>query len=209
MTFPFPVGISRNRPTVSYRTAAQDGTGQTTYTFSAQDIGAAASDRYVVVGIAARGQASISSVTIGGVSATKIKEQGNTDVAGLYIAAVPSGTTGDVVVTLPGAGLRAAIGVWALYGLSGSGAAETTASSTSDPATLSLTTSPNAIVIGLAYNDSALSFSWVGLTENFDTAIAASNAYSGASVSASGGALTITATMGGAGNHAAVSAAFK
>lgn len=207
--FPFPIIPARNKPTISYRTNAVDITGQTTYTFSGKDFGPAASDRYVVVGFVARGQASVTSVTIGGVAATQRKLQGNTDVAALYIAAVPTGATGDVVVVLPGAGLRAGIGIWALYGLSDSGAAETTNSSTAATADLSLTTSPGALVVGQVWNDAALSVSWVGLTENYDTAIDAVNAYSGASVSATGGLLTITATMGGAGNHAAVSAAFK
>ncbi len=207
--FPFPIVMLRSTPTLSYRTNATDNTDASTYTFAAADIGTAASDRYVVVGFAARNQATITSITVGGIAATLVKLQGNTDVAALYIAAVPTGATADIVVTLPGTALRAGIGVWALYGLSASGAAEATAASTAATADLSLTVTAGAIVIGQAYNDAGLSFAWVGLTENFDAQLEASNSYSGASVVAAGGALTITATMGGAGNHAAVSAAFK
>ncbi len=92
------------------------------YTFSSMDFGAAAADRQIVAFVSARsasGSETISSVTIGGVTATEIEQQtsGN-NKSGLYIANVPTGTSGDVVVTYSATQLRSACALYRLTGLS-------------------------------------------------------------------------------------------
>lgn len=80
---------------MTYLHATAITTDLTTYTFSAEDLGATASDRYIIVGILSRkagASTTISSVTIGGVSATIVKQATNnvtnTDVGGIAIATV-------------------------------------------------------------------------------------------------------------------------
>ncbi len=105
----------------SFQTSATSGSDASSYTFSSLSFGAAAAARYIVVGIAARatGSQTISSVTIGGVPATQVaiqqgSESGNQTTAAMYIAAVPTGTTGAVVVTFSGAMIRCGVSVYRL-----------------------------------------------------------------------------------------------
>jgi len=100
---------------VTFLQTASDATNLQTYTFSSQNLGAANSKRYIIVAIASRNTrlgTTINSVRIGGVTAT-ISVQSNHDdspnssVAGLAVANVPTGTTGDIVVTFSTTMLRA------------------------------------------------------------------------------------------------------
>src|SRR3990167_11105596 len=82
-------------------------TDLTTYTFSAENLGVAASDRFIVVTITGRssdgGARTIDTVTIGGVTATiNIQIANSGSFNGIATAAVPTGTTGDIVITWSG-----------------------------------------------------------------------------------------------------------
>lgn len=109
---------------ITYQSNNNDTTNTTAYTFTGQSLGAAAGDRDIVVAIGARNNATgvVSSVTIGGVSATLLKAIDDTnagsDLVELWIAAVPTGTTGDIVVNFTGTMLRCAIIVWSMTGAS-------------------------------------------------------------------------------------------
>lgn len=74
---------------------------ENTHTWSAVDLGAADTNRYIVVGFGARAAAAITftGVTIGGVTAAQLAHvaNGNTSLD-FWGATVPTGTTGDVVV---------------------------------------------------------------------------------------------------------------
>ena len=203
-------------PAVSYIAESETFSGSNPYTCTGISIGTAAADRYIAVSIFIRGNVTISSVTVGGVSATSIKDQagGITARCAIFIAAVPTGTTADVVLTLSGAWVRGAIAIHRLTGLSSAGAAEATASDTTSTATLTLTATAGAAVIG-AYNGGAgavgTPFAWSGLTEDFDTTISGGpNGMTGASVIAAGGTLAITCTPTDATTDScSVSASFK
>lgn len=93
---------------ISFTGTAIDAVDRTTYTFSGLSFGATDAARRIVVGVSGTiggsTSRSVSSVTIGGVSATKLSQAistdgGNTTEGSLWLATVPSGTTGDVVVT--------------------------------------------------------------------------------------------------------------
>jgi hypothetical protein len=76
-----------------------------TYTFSNVSIGTAASDRIVVICVSVQANATISTVTIGGINASLGKEEIYTAatpdvVASIWYAFVPTGTTATVAVTL-------------------------------------------------------------------------------------------------------------
>lgn len=98
---------------------AQEGTTQSPVTFSNVDFGTEAADRYIIVGYSTRNDTrTINSVTIGGVSATILVQQGDGNTTtGMAIAAVPTGTSGDVVVTLSGGADAHYLGVWSATGL--------------------------------------------------------------------------------------------
>ena len=92
--------------------------GGVTHTFTAIPFGDASTNRHIVVAIGARAGAagrSIVGVTVGGVAAT-LSGVAFTDlnVMDVAVAHVPTGTSGDVVVTYSSGGaIRSVIGVWA------------------------------------------------------------------------------------------------
>ena len=94
---------------------------QTTYTFTAQAVGTAASDRIVVVGFGGEEQTTrtLTSVTIGGNTATvhQYEHAGGTfSFAGIASYNLTTGTTANIVLTFSGACDRCYIQVWSLYG---------------------------------------------------------------------------------------------
>ena len=176
-------GAGGGAPTISaaFLQTAILGTDTTTYTFTAQNLGTAAADRtIIVVGHARVGSVpgvTVSSVTVGGVSATidvsKVQATANSTVAFIARAAVPSGTTGDVVVTLSSGALRAAIALYRVTGGSVSVKSSDSAGvgSGSNPTltTGTLTTAPGGILIqGVSVANSAASaLSAVSWTEDY------------------------------------------
>ena len=172
---------------VVFATSAVSATNATTYTFSGKSFSVASSDRKVVVSICASGNLAdpiISTVTIGGVTAAVVVSLHGTPATQDYLmalwqAAVPTGATGDVVVTFTGQIGSCGIGIWAVYGAAT--AASDTDSSGSDPATVSLDVPASGIAIG-AHQAGDGTFTWTGLTENFDEVVQVSGQYhSGAS----------------------------
>ena len=121
----FGAGISSAPASVTFTDSTVSGADATVYTFSTQDIGTAGANRHVIVLIHAgdlSGSTGISSVTVGGIAASSAVTHGDT-IAGtsfttaIFIAAVPTGTTADVVVTFAAGRSRAGIGVYAAYDL--------------------------------------------------------------------------------------------
>src|SRR5690606_20575856 len=128
--------------TIDFTDSASSTSDLSEYTFSTRDIGTAAANRIVLVGIAftVTGAADPSAVTIGGVTATKLVSQISSNGAyytGIYAAPVPTGTTASVVVTIGTAAARCGIGIAAAYDV-GSIIPEDTGVSTDNPADLSL-----------------------------------------------------------------------
>lgn len=93
----------------------------TTYTFPAASLGTPDASRRVVLAVAGRDVPAIpTSVTIdvggGPVALTLDIYEANTPVAYIYSAVIPTGATGDIVVTLPSGNTFCGVGIWALYG---------------------------------------------------------------------------------------------
>lgn len=170
-----------------------DAVDRQTYTFTSCALGSAAGDRRIIVGIGARKSTatlSISSVTVGGVSASAVVtavDSASDNIAALWIADVPSGTTGDVVVTFNEAGVqRCGIGVWRMVGAS-SGTASDTDSNTgvsTTPTIISktLTIPTGGSAVGYSFTTgSALTATWTNLTESFDATVESGVFHTGAS----------------------------
>lgn len=100
------------------------GSGTTQVTFSSVSLGAADPNRYIIVAVAdsetSQANTPNVSVTVGGVAATVVVPRIPTEVPtdnitgiALAVAAVPTGTTGDIVIDWTGGSInRAGIGVW-------------------------------------------------------------------------------------------------
>jgi len=200
--------VTDTAPTGSYVSSAQDASSLTTYTFSSQSIGTANTDRQVFVSISGK-QASgsglnISSCTIGGVTANVITEQQSSDatVVGWAYANVPTGTTGDIVVTFDAGAQNAAIDVftttianpvvWADNGAANN--------ATSLTASINTPTSDGFILAAAAHTDSSntATVAWTGdVTESADNKYDTSVGHSSALGTASSGSGSVTVTWDG------------
>jgi len=81
-----------------------------------------AGDRRIVVGIIINDDPGPTAVTVGGIAATKISEGdqasgGSSHSSDFWIANVPTGTSGDIVVTLPAAESRMYVTAWEVFGI--------------------------------------------------------------------------------------------
>ena len=173
--------------TFSFLQSATDTADLSEYTFSSQSLGAADSDRYIIVGAIARkagAATSVSSVTIGGVTSTELLDISNSDSnsnnAGLFIANVPTGTTGDVVVTYGATMVRCAIGMWRILGIEDGTPYDSDSSTASDPS-VSLDIPADGATVGMAISNSATTATWTGITEDFDGTLESFVTYTGAS----------------------------
>lgn len=206
---------------LSYLQQASSTSDLNSYTFSSQNLGAASADRYIIVSIQTRdsgtGAKTINSVTVGGVSATiTVQKQGvdaatNSTVAGLAIALVPSGTTGDVVVTFSEVVLRCSIALYAATGLTSATPTDTGSSNASNP-TYDIDVAAGGFAIGAISDANGTSVVWTGITENFDTTVETFLLVSGAAATFATQQtnLTLTATITGtADNPAGVFASWQ
>lgn len=196
LTFPMTMfGGGGGITSVSHTDNSVITTDLTTYTFSTQAIGTAAADRVVVVGISASnasGARTVSSVTIGGITATAAVTYLEQTVGasragtGLYAVVVPTGTTADVVITFSGSELRCGLDVWAIYGASSATAVESDQddnATTNQAVSLTLEAIGDAVIcVGSFVGSGAVRTStWsADVTENSDVTVESVHAQSGA-----------------------------
>lgn len=203
-------------PSLAFQASATAIGSGSTYTYNSQAIGPAAANRLVIVAVhslQSAGARTISSVTVGGISATVIPgttfttttAHGDYDSA-LYAASVPTGTTANIVVTMSGSvtGGGGGISVWAAYDLSsttaidGDGAINTSGSPANIP---SLTTANSGFLVAsaMAYAFGAFSVSWTNATKRSEVSVG-SNPYvviSAADAATTGAGVAVTASVSG------------
>lgn len=136
-------------PDVSFVETDTDATSQTTYTFSSASLGDADALREVFV-IAYGGLSTartLSSGTIGGVSATIATNQygGSSAQQAIMFASVPTGTTGDVVVTWSGAADSCRIAIYRVVNRGNFGSNETDSATSVSGATTAITVSATTV----------------------------------------------------------------
>jgi len=170
---------------VAFTDSSIDDTNATTYTFTSQALGTAASNRKIVVAANAHTDlgadpVTVSSMTVAGIAASLVVRHQNADrTVELWQADVPTGTTGDIVVNLSASSpKRAAIGVWAVYGAQS--AAHDTGTSAANPLTDTLNIPAGGVAIGAAQSANS-TFTWTNLTEDFDDTLESFGQHSGAS----------------------------
>jgi hypothetical protein len=193
-TVPMPGGGSKPPITLAFTDSDFNNSDASSYTFTAKAIGTASATRRVVVGVTARWSGSVgtypSTLTVGGVTCNRVDLQTDgTNWAALYIGNVPTGTTGDVVISGMGNQLNwIAIGVWALDNVLSNTPIQTggaTGSSTSAAGNINVKKDGVTIAIGMHANTGATT--WAGVTGNFDTNT------NGGTHKAHGGSTTTTA----------------
>ena len=144
----------------------------TSFSFSSQAIGTPSSDRKVVVvthsATAYTHNDTVSSMTIGGISATLVVRAtpASNGQLEMWEADVPSGTTATIVVNWSRSRNGCGIGAWAVTGANSSTYA--TATDITDPLSQTLTIPARGCAIGGAFGFSTPTFSWTGLTENYE-----------------------------------------
>jgi len=139
------------------------------FTFSSQALGAAAADRkLVVITGAGSSSATVSSMTIAGVSAELVIAKATAEShSEMWQADVPTGTSGDVVVNYSGSIHNTGIGIFRITG-AGTGPtapSDTASDSQADPIALTITVPKNGVCIAGACDDSTSTHTWAELTK--------------------------------------------
>jgi hypothetical protein len=201
MTFPFPFVPSGSSASITYTDKGEDSVNRTTYTFSTKSLGSAAADRKIIVGVSAGGSSSgvtLNSVTVGGISATQIvATTDGENMAQIWVASVPTGATGNVVLTFSTDKGRCGIGLWAMYGASST--ATDTGFATANPSSDTLNISAGGVAVGVysLSQSTDRTTTWTNLTEDYDAVVeSGGGTHSGASASFASAqtGLTITGT---------------
>lgn len=184
-------------PWIDYRYSSSVSSVSSPVTYSSVSLGQDGFDRCVIVGVGltdAGTSNSIIGVTVAGVSCTKAIDLTSDSLmtSSLWIARVPSGSSGDVVVTFSTYVYNSAVGVWSAYNLT-STTARSTSTSSAEPGSLNLTVINNSVAVGFRGITPAVTSTWTGLTENFDFAVGANQRFTAASAFfASGGSKTLS-----------------
>lgn len=210
------IGGTSEPATKAFADSDQSTTNDTSYSFATQSIGTAAADRHVLViasWITSAATVSCTALTVGGVTADAvIAVEAATRGITMRIAAVPTGTTATVAVTLDGTALNCGIGLWAVYGLESTTAVDT------DSATISSTTlSFNSMATaaegvafwGMVENTGLQDTTWTTASERWSNPFGDDGVHSGADASTTGANLAPTAASSNSNLKTGVGASFR
>lgn len=206
--FPFPAFAGfRTPPSLSFLQGSMSGSDLTTYTFAAQNLGAADPRRWIIVPVGGVTNAarSISSVKVLGVSATKlVQAEGSTVYRhnSIWAAYVPTGTTGDIEIVWNNSLLRCGYQAYrlltdidpttSLYDF------ETDITLSGSDLSVSIDRASDGVIVAstTSVGASANSVTWSGASEDYDTqwAEATNQCMSSASASSGASPVSITAT---------------
>ena len=140
--------------------SATDNANASSYTFSNVSLGAEDANRSIIIAFATRvgsASTSVSSATVAGISATSIVQHfaiddaggTNTDDVAILVAAVPSGTTGTVVINLTNGGVRGALSVYRVVSKTALTTIDTATFGGGASASMSVDVEPNSIVVAV------------------------------------------------------------
>jgi hypothetical protein len=175
-------GRNRGPVTRELTASAVDNTDQKIFTFAGKSFGTETPDRVMAVSVELTGgltTTTLTSVTIGGVAATKLvaasASGGFQEIWGTPKTqdAGPTGTSGNIVVTSASTAnsLNCAIEVYAIKGAA-SATPDHTAPDTSSPLSVTIDVPANGVAIAGARGVSTPgNASWTGLTEDVDAAV--------------------------------------
>jgi hypothetical protein len=167
----------------AYITSSEISVAASSFNFGSLSLGLADPDRLIVVSAcydSSGTSVAPTSLTVGGVSATKlIQLVGVGSGSSIWVAAVPTGTTGNVTFTSGGTESGCAVSIYRLVGYQ-SAAYATATSSTGNPCSTTINVFAGGVIIAgvLIDRNSPGTNLWTNLTEDYDSA----------TVSGSGGA---------------------
>lgn len=203
-TFTLEVEAAAPAFALTFTDDAVDPSDSAAYPFAGMSFGAADATRRIIVGIAARHGTnltqSLGTVTIGGVTASVVKQSTSTngggwEISAIVIADVPTGTTGDVVVNITNGATRCGIAVWSMIGASSGTASATGSHENANPLTGNLNIPTNGVAVGIATGTGGTSAAWTNLTERVDAAMESTVLYSAADATfTTGGVTALTCT---------------
>lgn len=163
--------------------------GGTSHSITGLSFGAAATDRYIIAVVGGLNNSGVngvvSGVTIGGVTATSVVATTTNDArAAIFIAAVPTGTSGTVVITYNTDCTASGAAVFRAVGLN-SPVADGTSSSLSEslsPVSMNVTYITGGYTIGGGQTSSSAvnSWAWTGLTEVVEVDVRSDDKFSAA-----------------------------
>lgn len=208
--FTFPVcnfGKSGVDPSLEFINTYTSISDLASYNFSVSFGNNPSPTRLIIACVTIRKTASITSATIGGVSATinlQATRSSNDYCHGIISAIVPTGTSGNIVINIADAGMSAAISVYAADGLK-SVTPTLTRSTTSTSTSISVAKGGIAIATAGNYKSGSVICSWsgtVGVVENSDVQVESVMLHSCASTLAVGDITngTIVASPSSSGN---------
>jgi hypothetical protein len=154
--------------TVVFKTRGRDATNLSQYNFTDVDVEATTTNKTVIVAFN-YGSGSIGSVdfvTIEGVSATLLSSITNGNQGLAMFAAACTTATADITIDLQNTENRLQYAIWVAYNLQSLTPVDTAL--ISPEATSNLSTTAGGIAIGYGMVRANSSFTWTGLTEDFD-----------------------------------------
>lgn len=202
-------------PVLTYRDSSTNDTNGT-HTHSGLSFGPANSSRALIALFTTNVYAvsSVSSVSIGGVSATLVVRQISGGMSSeIWIAAVPSGTSGSVVLVGPSGGTQwdSGLGVYSVTDLIGLTATDTDTGGGSgiNPVSTSVDVQPLGILVSVGGNNiNSSNITWTNATRDYF--LSYTNASSGASFTAAAGTTrTLSTSFSGSQRSVVATAAFR
>lgn len=212
----------RPRASVALTANSINSSDLTNYTFSSQAIGVAAANRIVccVAHTLDTADNSVSTATIGGVSATiaqnyRANNGAVWNLVSIFYAVVPTGTTADVVVNLSASAYRLYCGVFAVHGATYSTHLDS-GNASGDPAAITGLDVPDGgvVIAGATLLDTptGATYTWTNVTESYDAdGEGANEQYSAGCAAFPFGAtgLTVTADPSASNINAAAAVVFR
>lgn len=189
-------------PSGAYVIRYSQTTDATTFTFNTSDIGAADNSRRIVVVVMASSTGtqvrSLSSLTIGGVTATIHANVSNSRSTSIASLPVSTGTTSDIVVTMNNTCANCTIAIYRLINFASAFPQDVDSTSTAGATSLTrnITVSERSFVIaGVCGQASSTTATWTGVTEDFDVLVESGMRTTASSTMTAGNAsYTVTCT---------------
>jgi hypothetical protein len=192
----------------TFNTEVNDSVDRSSYTFSNVGIGGASSSRIVyaavIVGFGSSSGA-VDSVTIGGVTASLVVREGDANSSGsnlvhcgIWKAEIPTGATASIVVSNNQTATRATVATYSVYGSSNTTVNTQTANSSNTSAmTMDVTgaVAPSIIIAAATSTTTPGSYTWSGVTEDFDSTLEIRINSSASSLIQTSGTVSVTATI--------------
>jgi hypothetical protein len=184
-----------------------DTVDRSTYTFNSVNVGTAAANRRIVVGIVSRvtlGTDTLNSVTCNGNAMALVAEStrsGNpATVVSLYEIVEPSGTTANFVVTFSATTSHCSLDVFTVANSNGVKTDTLTSTAVNPTGTITVPTNGCAVgICGFGASAGTGSVAWTNLSEDSDIQVESGTFASTAHSNSLGGDTTITATITGTG----------